>query len=169
MFSPELLNQLSETLTTIIAFAIFVWVLTKYAWGPVTRVLDERQRRIEQGFADIRDKQAAAETLERQYQEQLRNIDQERRARIQEGIAEGRRVAAELLEKAREEATHNAERSRRNLETEVAKARLELRNELVTMTIQASERLLRERLDGEQQRRLVTSFIDDLERQAQQS
>jgi len=167
--SQEFLSLLGETLTTILAFAILFWVLKKYAWGPVTHVLDERQRSIEKSFADIEKQKRAAAELERQYQEQLRNIEQERRARIQDGIAEGRRVAAELLERAREEAARNAERARRNLELEVAQARVGLRNELVEMTLKASERLLRTRLDEPEQRRLVSVFIDDLERQASSS
>jgi hypothetical protein len=65
MISPELLNQASETITTIVAFVIFFWVMKKYAWGPLTVVLDERQRRISQGFEEIKLKQAAAGDLER--------------------------------------------------------------------------------------------------------
>ena len=164
--SPEFLTQISETVTVAIAFIIFVAIMKKYAWGPVIHVLDERQRSIEKSFADIERKKAEAADLERQYQEKIRNIEQERRARIQDGIAEGRRVAAELLDHAREDAAQNAERSRRNLELEVAQARVQLRDELVTMTVKASERLLRTRLDEPEQRRLVTLFIDDLERQA---
>jgi F-type H+-transporting ATPase subunit b len=165
--SPEFLNQAAETLVTAIAFIIFFWVMKKYAWGPVTKVLDERQSRIERGFEEIKRKQEAAGALEHQLDERLRNIELEARARIQEAIADGRRLAGEITEKAHEEATQIAERARRNIELEIAKARVELRGEIVTMTIQASERLLRERLDETEQRRLVGAFIDDLERRSQ--
>lgn len=163
----ELLTQLSETLTTIIAFVIFFWAMKKFAWGPVITVLDERQMNIEQGFADIERKQAAADKLEQEYAGRLRDIETEARARIQEAIAEGRKAAAEINEKAREEAGQITERAKRNIELEFAKARHELRDEIVAISLQASERLLRERLDEPGQRRLVTSFIDELERRSQ--
>lgn len=165
--SPEFLTQIGEVLTNIIAFVIFYWVLKRFAWGPITDVLSERQKRIEQGFDDIRRKQDSAVALEHQLDERLRNIETEARARIQEAVAEGRRLAAEITEHAHEEATQITERAKRAVELEVAKARLELRNEIVNMTIAASERLMRQRLDGDEQRRLVGSFIEDLERQSQ--
>lgn len=165
--SSEFLNEISEFVTLIIAFIIFFWVMKKFAWGPVTRVLDERQQRIEDGFEEIKRKQADAAQLEQKYAARLRDIEQEARTQIQEGIAEGRRVAAELTEQAREESNRIIERAQRNIELEIEKARHELRDELVSMTIQASERLLREKLDETSQRRLVGSFIDELEKQPQ--
>lgn len=164
---PEIIDQIAPTLVQIIAFVFFCWLMAKYAWGPITKVLDDRQKKIEDGFEQIKRKQDQAAALERQLGERLHNIEQEARARIQEAINEGRRLAAEITEKAHGEAGEISERARRTIELEIAKARLELRNEIVAMTIQASERLMRERLDGEGQRRLVGAFIDDLERRSQ--
>lgn len=164
---PQIIDQIGPTITTIIAFVIFAGVMKKYAWGPVTKVLDERQKKIENGFAEIKSKQDAAAALEGQLQERLRNIENEARARIQEAIADGRRLSSEITEKAHEEANQIIERAKRNIELEIAKARVELRDEIVGMTIKASERLLRERLDDAGQRRLVGTFIDDLERMSQ--
>lgn len=164
---PQILDQIATTLTTAIAFVIFFWVMKKYAWGPIIKVLDARQQKIEEGFDEIRRKQDAAGVTQAQLDERLRNIETEARARIQEAIADGRRLAAEITEKAHEDANQLAERAKRNIEIEIAKARVELRNEIVSLTLQASERLLRERLDDEGQRRLVGTFIDELERQPQ--
>jgi F-type H+-transporting ATPase subunit b len=165
--SPEFIVQVSETITIIIGFVIFYWVMKKYAWGPVIKVLDERQRRIETGFDEIKRKQAEAAQLEQQYQARLHDIELEARAKIQEAIAHGREVAAELTEQGRQEATQITERAKHNIELEIAKARLALRDEVVKMTIEASQRLLREKLDEAGHRRLVGTFIDDLERQSQ--
>lgn len=164
---PEIIDQIAPTLVQIIAFVFFCWLMAKYAWGPVTKVLDDRQKKIEDGFDEIKRKQDQAAALEHQLGERLHNIEQEARARIQEAINDGRRLAAEITEKAHEEAGEIAERAKRTIELEIAKARIELRNEIVGMTIQASERLLREHLDGEGQRRLVGAFVDELERRPQ--
>ena len=164
--SPELKLQLAETITQIIAFVIFFWVMKKYAWGPLQVLLDERQRKIASRFEEIQRKHGDVEKLVAEHTAQMRNIDQEGRARIQEAVADGRRVAAELIENARGEAAQIAERAQRNVQLELAKARLELRNEVIALTIGASERLMRERLNDEGNRRLVASFIQDLENQA---
>lgn len=160
--TPELLTQAGEFIVVMISFIIFVLLMKRFAWGPVTQLLEERQRRIEAGFEEIKAKQAKAEELEEQLAARLRDIEHEARARIQEAVADGRRVAAELTEQARAEASEITERAKRNIELEVAKARIELRDEVVALTLGASERLLRQNLDDAGQRRLVSQFLDEL-------
>ena len=55
------------------------------------------------------------------------------------------------------------ERAERNVQIELAKARTELREEIINMTLTASERLLREKMDEATQRRQVANFLQDLE------
>ena len=43
-------------------------------------------------------------------------------------------------------------------------ARAQLKDEIVTMTLTAAERLLRERLDDRKHRELVAAFIQDMSR-----
>lgn len=162
--SNEFLAQFGEFLTNVVAFIIFFFLMKRFAWGPVMNVLDERQQRIEEGFADLERKQADAAQLQREYDQRLAHIEHEARTRIQEAIAEGKRVADEIRENAREEADQLLERARRNTELELDKARLELRDEMVAMTMEATERLMREKMrDPDEDRRLVSTFIDDLE------
>lgn len=164
----ELWTQLGEFFTQFITFIIFFWIMKRYAWGPIMNVLDERQTRIEEGFEDIRNKQDEAERLRQDYEERLAEIEQEARAKIQEAIAEGRRVAGEVTEEARQEAAHITEHAQRNIRLEMAKARQELRDEIVDMTIESTRRLMNETLDDEGHRKLVASFISDLEGEMQQ-
>jgi F-type H+-transporting ATPase subunit b len=155
--------QLGEFITQIITFLIFFWIMKKYAWPALTAVLDERQRKIEEGFVEIERKQARADELTAQLDARLRNIEDESRKRLNEAMAEGRRIAEEIEARAREESQQLVERAQRNIRIEVDKARIELRQELVGIAIGAAERLLRESLDGEAQQRQVAKFIDDLE------
>ena len=140
-------------------------ILKLFAWGPVTKLLDERQKRIEDGFDEIKRKQADAEKLHEEYAAKLRDIEAEARTKIQAAINEGRRVASEITENAREEAVKITDRSQRNIELEIEKARLELRNEIVALTMATTERLLREKLDEPTHQRMVTTFIEDVEKQ----
>lgn len=161
--SAELWTQIGETITQIIAFVIFCWIMKKYAWGPVMNVLDERQAKIEAGFDDIRHKQDDADQLCKEYDERLAEIEQEARAKIQEAIAEGRRVSGELTDEAHLEASRITDHAQRNIRLEIAKARQDLRDELVSMTIDSTRRLMGEALDDEGHRKLVAGFIADLE------
>ena len=159
----ELWNQFGETVTHVLGFIIFFWIIKKFAWPAIIHLLEDRQRHIEEGFDEIERKQADLAKMQQEYEGKLRNIEQEARVRIQEAVSEGRRVADEINEKAREEAQQITDRAKHNIDLELAKARVELRDEIVGMVLNASERLLRQKVDEKEDRRLVTTFIRDLE------
>lgn len=160
----ELKFQIGELITQIIAFVAFYWIMKKFAVKPIKDLLEHRQQRIEQGFVDIDRKLASADALKAQYEAKLRDIEQESRVKIQEAVSEGRRVADEIIDKARQESSQLFERTQRNLQLEMAKARVELRKDVVELTLQASERLLNQRLNDAEQHKLVEAFVDDIER-----
>jgi F-type H+-transporting ATPase subunit b len=160
----EHLRQFGEFITQTLAFIIFFWVMKAYAWPPLLRVLEDRRKAIDADFAGIARKQSDADKLHKEYEARMRNIEQEARTKIQESVAEGRRVAAEIVENARTEAQKAADAAQRNIQIEVAKARVGLREEIIDMTLAASERLMRERLGEEAgQRGQVAKFLADLE------
>ncbi len=158
----ERVAQLAETFTHLAAFLIFFWIMKKFAWPAMMNLLSQRQEEIAKGFTDIENKQAELTKMQEDYEERLSHIEQEARARIQEAVADGRRVAGELTEKARAEAQEITDRAKRSIEVELDKARIELRDEVASMVVGASERLLRAKLDEQADRRLVDSFINDL-------
>jgi F-type H+-transporting ATPase subunit b len=149
--------------TQILAFLIFVWILKRYAWGPLTAMIDARKAAIEEQFDRIAGLEKDAKALEAQYAAKMKDIDTEARKHVQEAVGEGRRVRDEIIERARQEGEELREKQQRLLQLEVAKARIELRDEIVGMTIAATEKLLRENLDHDRQRGLVTRFLDEVE------
>ena len=167
--TTELRWVLAEFATNIAAFLIFFWIMARFAWGPLMRVLDDRKATIEEGFADIERRQNEADRLQEQYTARLDGIETEARARIQEAIERGRSVADEIIEKSRQDASETAQRARRNLEIEIAKARIELRDQMASMVLEATERLLQQRVDEAADRRLVNLFLEDMERREPQN
>jgi len=167
-----LLSQILETLkieipqliTHIIGFIILLWVLKRYAWKPLLALLDERRERISNSFAEIERKQQEADALNAEYQSKLKDIDTEARRRLTEAIGEGEKIAAKIKEDARNEAKDMFARSRAEIEQDMAKARVQLKNDVVVMTITAAERIIHERLDTAKQRELIGRFIDDIEK-----
>jgi len=81
---------------------------------------------------------------------------------VQEEVTRARRIAEEIVENSRAEAAQVLEKARANTEIQVDQARAKLKDEIVTLILTASERLLRERLDDRKNRDLVASFIEDM-------
>jgi F-type H+-transporting ATPase subunit b len=148
--------------TQILGFLIMVWILGKFAWGPIVAGLEERRRKIAGEFAEAERRKHEAEELKAKYDAELRGIDAVRRQSIQEGIAEGQRVAAEIKVHANEEAQARLHRAADEMAREHEKAKELLKEQVVALSIRTAEKILQSKLDDPAQRRLAAAFIDEV-------
>jgi F-type H+-transporting ATPase subunit b len=77
--------------TQILGFLIVLWVLRRYAWGPVLGMLEERRLRIANEVAGAERLRQEAMALKAEYESQLRTIEVQARERIQKAVIEGRK------------------------------------------------------------------------------
>ena len=71
----------------VILFLIVYWVLNKYAFGPVLKMLDERRRRIEEGQHNAEKIKKQLAEAELRYQEVLRKANEEATKLLEEARA----------------------------------------------------------------------------------
>jgi F-type H+-transporting ATPase subunit b len=158
-----MLIEYSQVLTHLVGFLIAFFILKKFAWGPVLQMLDDRRQKISDEFADIETQKQQTEALLREYDERLRKIEDEARARINEAVAEGQKVAAEIKADAQENARRTTERAKSELDRDIARARAQLKQDMVTMTLGATERLLHEKFDESANRKMLERFLSEAE------
>ena len=152
--------EIQQILTQALGFLILLFILKKIAWKPLLSLLDERREKITSEFQTIDRTKSELLRLEQDYKARLADIDALARQRIQEAVSEGQRISVEIQEKAREESKNILNKAKENIELEVAKARVELRNQVATLAIKAAEKLIKVELTEERHKRLVTEFID---------
>jgi len=153
--------EIQQILTQALGFLILLFILKKIAWKPLLSLLDERREKISSEFRNIERTKSDISRLEQDYKARLADIDAQARQRIQEAISEGQRISVELQEKAREESKNILNKAKENIELEVAKARVELRNQVAALAIKAAEKVIKVELTEERHKRLVTDFIDE--------
>lgn len=153
-----------QILTHMIGFLITVWLLKKFAWKPLLNMMDERRQKIIDEFKKIDDSRAEVENMKNDYEGRLKNIDAERRQKISEAVNEGNKVASEIKVKAQEESRDIVNRTTEQLERDVAKAKVQLKEEMVRITLTAAEKILHEKLDEKKERELIGKFIDNIEK-----
>jgi F-type H+-transporting ATPase subunit b len=161
--TPAWVQQVPIVVTHIIGFVIAVLILKRFAWGPILQLLDERREKIQGEFDRIEVSKREVAGLREQYEAQLRDIEAQRRVKIQEGVTEGRRVGSEIQEQARADAHGVMVRGREETARERDRAQVMLRNDMVDMVIKATEQLLKEQLDPKQHRRMVNDYLVGLE------
>lgn len=156
--------DLYQVLTHALGFLIALWILKKYAWGPLLNMLDERRQKIEGEFQKIEDEKAEADKLKAEYENKLKNIEAERRQKISEGVNEANKMASDIKIGAQEEARNMINRTNEQLVRDVTAAKIQLKEDMISITIGAAEKILLEKLDEAKERELIGKFIDGIEK-----
>jgi F-type H+-transporting ATPase subunit b len=156
------LIDIRQVATQILGFLIMLWILRTFAWGRVMSLLEARREKIAGEFADAERRKAEADQLRVRYEQELRTIDAQARQKLQEAVADGQRVAGEIKSQAQSEAAARLERAQDEIQREREKAKEILKEQMIALSMRGAEKILRQKLDDAQQRRLVGEFIDEV-------
>ena len=149
---------------TLLTFLILLFVLTKFAWGPVIAAMNGREEAIRSDLARAAKERGDAQRL---LEEHRALIDQARRERaevVEAGRHDAERLKAEILDDARKQREQLAKQAESQIQASVRQARSELKGVAADLALQAASKLLAKNLDDATQRRLVEETIADLER-----
>jgi F-type H+-transporting ATPase subunit b len=147
---------------TWVIFLILLFVLRKWAWGPILGALEAREKRIQDALdGAAHEREEAAQLLQEQ-----RQLLEDSRDQAQQIMAESRkaseRLRAELLDEARKQKDQIVENAREDIERERDHALELLRREAVDLSISAASRVLHREVDSAENRRLVEEYLASL-------
>ena len=153
----------STFLLEILNFLVLVWLLRRFLFRPVLRVIDERQAAIDAVSARVRDKERAANRLAEDYDARLQSWESER-----EGL---RRALGDELRADRERlftqlnSDLEAERTRQRAVAERAAREETLRAEAAAISHASTfaSRLLQRMTCPELEARLIALAVEDLQ------
>ena len=147
---------------TLLIFVILFFILTKFAFGPLTAAVAAREKALEDAItAANRDREEAARLLEEQ-RRQIEAARNDAQRIIAEGRSTGEKMRADMLEQTRVQQNELLDRARREIEGEKVRAIAELRREAVDLAIAGAGKVIERNLDDDSNRRLVESFLAGL-------
>ncbi len=154
---------------TIVCFLIALFVLKRYAFGPVQTMIDKRRDQIAQSIAEA----DAARTEARELLEQHRALIGQAKSESAEILADARKVGDAQLARVKDEAeadrARRLEDTRKQIEAETSRALDQIRTEVADLTVAATQRVVGKVLDTADQRRLIDEAIADLDFSALES
>lgn len=162
----DLLKQFSanEIFAQIIGFLILLFLLRAFAWKKLLKLLDDRREKIASEFKKIEDTQAEIAKLKSEYDKRLSDIDETSKVKIQEAMARAKQLAEEVRESSQHEARKILQKAQENIDIELAKAKQELKNKIVDLTINTTEKMIKEKLTEEKDRKLISEFIEEIDK-----
>jgi len=161
----ELLKMLNahEIVAQIISFLILLFILRLVAWKRVLAFLDARKEHIAGELRDAENARLEAQKIKTDYELMLSKIDDEARRRIKQAVDEGRQLQDGLKKSAYLESQKIIDQARANIKYEFSKAKEELKEEIIDLSIKAAESVIQEKLTEKEDRKLVKDFLDKIE------
>jgi F-type H+-transporting ATPase subunit b len=148
---------------TIICFLITLFVLKRFAFGPIQKMIDERRERIRRSIEEAEKARAEARRL----LEEHRALIAQARGQGEEILSEARKVADAQRQRVREETEadrrRRLEETKRQIEAETQRALQQIRAEVAELTLMATTKVTGKVLDDADHRRLIDDAIKDLD------
>ncbi len=154
--------KLPDLFGHIIAFLILFFVLKKFLWGTILGTIDDRQKSIEYAYQEVEEEKRRAMLSRAELEERLAKISEEGRKKMEEAAREARKLAEEIRAQAEAERDRILARAQAEIEREREKLMAQLNNYVADLSIDIAEKLLREKLDREEHRKLVKVLTKDL-------
>ena len=148
---------------TIVAFLITLWVLKRYAFGPIQKMLDDRREHIRRSIEEADNARDEARKL----LEEHRALIGQARSDAEGIIAEARKTRESMEQRMREETETERQRrledTRKEIAAETARALQQIRAEVADLTLEAASRVVGRTLDAKRDQELIEEAIAGLD------
>lgn len=152
-------------LAQVLNFIVLLYLLKRFAYKPILKILENRTKKIEKGLKDADNSHKKLVEIT----EKERAVLMKARKQAQEIIARAEEIAVknkeEIIVAAKEQSEKILKDTGREIEENRKKMIQEMRQELGELISMVSEKIARVSLDKKQHQNLIDKAIDDLEKE----
>ncbi len=151
-------------LWTLVTFIFLLVVLGKFAWGPILKGLEGREKKIRDDLANAEKARDEAEKLMSEYKKIMDRAHKESMDVIENGKVQAEKVRDELIAKAREDANQITENAKKEINSERDQAIKDIKKKAVDLSVSIAVQAISGTLTEEQHKLLVKNALEEFER-----
>ena len=148
---------------TICIFILLVLILSKTAWKPLLKAVEEREHAIRHDRESAEKARTEAEKIKADLDQRMAVFRAEMDRRIEDAVAEGGRERLLIIEDARKSASLLIETAKKELEAQKNDLAKELKDKVTELAFLAAEKVLLKTIDQKANKALVGHFLNELE------
>ncbi|HEY1909101.1 MAG TPA: F0F1 ATP synthase subunit B [Myxococcaceae bacterium] len=149
---------------TLITFFLVAVLLRRVAWGPILKVVDDREKTIAASIESAKRERAEAERLLAEQKDAIQKARAEAAEMMRRNAEDVEKLRIDLVSKARAEAEAQKTDALREIQNEKTKAINDVKNVAAELAIQIAERLLNKQLDDKTQKDLANQYLSEVSR-----
>ncbi|MCD7823240.1 MAG: F0F1 ATP synthase subunit B [Oscillospiraceae bacterium] len=149
-------------LFTLANTLLLFFVLKKFLFKPVMKIIDDRQKEIDDLYQSADTAKSQANEMRDEYQKKLEEARETGDKIISDAVTRAQSREEEIVSKANKEASAILEKAQEDIALEKKKAMGEVKDNISVIAVSIAGRVVERELTPADQSRLVDSFIDDL-------
>ena len=152
----------SAAVLTLITFSGLLFILWKFAWGPILSAVEQREQRIDEAIKNAEVDREKAQAMLDDYTQRVANVESEIAALREKGRTDAEAIAADIRQKAEESARMVAEKAERDIELARTQALEDIRREAVDLGLAVAGKVVERTVDDADQRRLAEQVVAEI-------
>ena len=149
-------------LFTLLNTLTIYFVAKKFLYGPVMKIITDRQQEIDNLYSDANSAKTQAEDLKSEYQLKLSDAQATSDRIVKEAVSRGQAREEEIIRKANAEAAAIMDKASADIAQEKKKALNDAKDEISEMAMAIAGKVVGRELNAADQQSLLDSFIDGL-------
>ena len=148
---------------TIICFLIALFVLWRYAFGPIQSILDKRQETIADSIKAAENARDEAQKLLEEHKKLIGEARGEAEGILAEARKTGQAMEQRMKDETETERQRRLEETRKEIAAETTRALAQIRAEVADLTLEAASRVVGRTLDAKRDQELIEEAIAGLD------
>lgn len=154
-------NPWSALFTLINTLTVF-FVAKKFLIGPVMKIIEDRQKEIDDMYSDAGEAKQNAQAMQAEYASKLSEAQATSERLIKEGVARAQHREEEIIRQANATANAIMEKASADIAMEKKKALNDAKDEISGVAMAIAEKVVERQLNAKDQSKLINEFIDGL-------
>lgn len=160
---PVISINIWQMLISLCNLLILFLILKKFLYKPVLRVLEARKNAVEEQYSAAEDAKRTAEASRAEYAEKLSRAEAEADEMRKSAANEAKRHGERIVAEARDRADGIVRQAEAQIELDRKKAEADMKREIADVSTALAEKLIERELDSDSHRKLIDSFINEVE------
>ena len=149
-------------LASLANLLILTWILKKFLFKPVKKIVDSRRAAIDEDYAQAKEAREKAEETRRTYDEAMAAAKITGDQIIADATRSAEFRSNEIVAQAREKASEIRRQAEADAVLERRKAEDEMKHEIANVSTQLTGKLLQREINEEDHRKLIDSFLQEI-------
>lgn len=151
-----------QMLISLLNLVLLFFILKKFLYSPVTKVLKKRRDEIQNQYSDAKRAKESAEQFYAESEQKLNTASARAEQIIKEAADTASARGDEIVQNARDEATGIIRQAEAEAKLEIKRTKAQIKNQIVDVSTALSEKMLGREINSDDHKALIDSFIKEI-------